>query len=590
MFCKRHIITVSLLLTALFATAQTEVLLADPYILLDGDVYYAYGTHSPNGIVVYTSANLVDWQEADMALHRDSTTETRWFWAPEVYRRGDTYYMFYSANEHLYLATADSPAGPFRQQGGRLMQTLIDDEKCIDSSVFFDDDDRAYLYFVRFTDGNYIWMCDLDSELHPVAGTLRPCFGVTDAWEMKQARVAEGPFVVKHDGTYYLTYSANHFESQDYAVGYATSRTPHGPWKKSEKNPILHRHHGRYGTGHHSLFTDKQGQLRIVYHAHRSATSIHPRMMHIARAGFQNGQLVVEQGRHYSNPVIGEDAPDPSVIKGDDGYYYLFSTGEKVFRSNDLINWNYVSQAFGDNSRPTFVPGVGGYWAPCVTRQDGRYVLYFALSTWGGQESASIGVATSDTPAGPYRLVGDGKLFTSGEVGVQNSIDPNYIEVDGHKYIVWGSWHGIWLIELTADGLAVKDINVKCQIAGTRFEAPYIYHHDGYYYLFCSIGACCEGERSTYETVVGRSTNLFGPYLNKEGKPMMENACTLLLTSNEQCIAPGHNSHIIEDEQGRTWITYHGYLRSAPEKGRVVWLGEVKWHYGWPHISTDNIK
>ena len=288
---------------------------------------------------------------------------------------------------------------------------------------------------------------------------------------------------------------------------------------------------------------------------------------------------------HYRNPVISEDAPDPTVIKGDDGLFYLFATGESVYCSSDLVDWRYVGQAFGDNPHPAFVPDVKAYWAPCVTKQGGVYVLYFALSTWGGVDDASIGVATSFKPAGPYSLVGDGKLFTSAEVGVRNSIDAEYFEDDGHKYIVWGSWNGIWLIELTGDGLAVNDMNVKRQLAGTRFEAPYIHKHGGFYYLFCSIGACCEGERSTYETVVGRATDLFGPYYDKEGKPMLENACSLVLTSNDACIAPGHNSRIIEDEQGRNWIFYHGYLRSDPRKGRVAWLDEVTWDDGWPCIT-----
>ena len=288
----------------------------------------------------------------------------------------------------------------------------------------------------------------------------------------------------------------------------------------------------------------------------------------------------------YKNPVIAEDAPDPSVIRGNDGYYYLFSTAEHVYRSTDLTTWEYLRQTFDGGKRPTFVEGVDVYWAPCVTKQDGRYVLYFALSKWGGGDTASIGVATSDKPEGPYSIVGDGKLFTSAEVGVNNSIDPNYIEYNGHKYIVWGSWNGIWLIELTDDGLAVKNIKRKRQIAGTRFEAPYIYRRGNYFYLFCSIGACCEGERSTYETVVGRASSLFGPYYTKDGKTMMDNNCEIFLTSNTPCIAPGHNSRIIEDEEGRTWMTYHGYLRSDPNRGRVVWLDEVKWtKNNWPYIE-----
>ncbi|MBQ7496046.1 MAG: family 43 glycosylhydrolase [Bacteroidaceae bacterium] len=300
-----------------------------------------------------------------------------------------------------------------------------------------------------------------------------------------------------------------------------------------------------------------------------------------------SSQLSSARAETFKNPIIAEDAPDPSIIKGSDGYYYLFSTAERVFRSTDMVNWQYLRQVFDGGKRPTFVEGVKAYWAPCVTKQDGRYVLYFALSKWGGEDTASIGVATATKPEGPYTIAGEeGKLFTSKEIGVQNSIDPNYIEDGGKKYIVWGSWHGIWLIELTEDGLAVKNVRRKRQIAGTRFEAPYIYKRGKYYYLFCSIGACCEGARSTYETVVGRATSLFGPYFAKNGGRMLDNDCTIFLTSNEPCIAPGHNSRIIEDEDGRTWMTYHGYLRSDPGRGRVAWMDEVKWgEDGWPYID-----
>jgi len=111
--------------------------LADPYILFEDGVYYAYGTHSPDGIEVYTSTDLQTWKFQGLALSKVNTTEERWFWAPEVYHKNGRYYMYYSANEHLYVAVANSPLGPFRQQGTRMMQSLLGDEKCIDSSVFF---------------------------------------------------------------------------------------------------------------------------------------------------------------------------------------------------------------------------------------------------------------------------------------------------------------------------------------------------------------------------------------------------------------------------------------------------------------------
>ena len=266
-----------------FAEGGTSVVpFADPYILLDGDTYYAYGTHSSTGIECYTSDNLKEWTYEGHALSMGDTDETRYFWAPEVYKINGTYYMYYSANEHLYVATSQSPKGPFKQVGGYQMSSILGSEKCIDSSVFFDDDGTVWMYFVRFTDGNCIWKVQLsDDYITPVSGTLTHCISVSQSWEQKQGRVVEGPNMIKHNGTYYLTYSANDYQSQDYGVGYATAKDPAGPWTKYRNNPILHKNEGLVGVGHHSLFTDKEGKLRIVFHAHYSTTAIHPRVMYI---------------------------------------------------------------------------------------------------------------------------------------------------------------------------------------------------------------------------------------------------------------------------------------------------------------------
>ena len=113
------------------AEAQTEksaVMLADPYILLEDGIYYAYGTYDADGIRCYTSTDLKYWQYSGLALNKANTTENRWFWAPEVYHVGDRYIMYYSANEHLFAATASSPKGPFRQVGSYQMESLLKDE------------------------------------------------------------------------------------------------------------------------------------------------------------------------------------------------------------------------------------------------------------------------------------------------------------------------------------------------------------------------------------------------------------------------------------------------------------------------------
>ena len=131
---------------------------------------------------------------------------------------------------------------------------------------------------------------------------------------------------------------------------------------------------------------------------------------------------------NYINPIIKKDVPDPSIIKGDNGYYYLYATGEGIYKSLDLVKWEFVREVFEGKPRPSFVD-VNRYWAPCITKQGNLYILYFALSVWGGIDSAGIGVATASTPEGPFDIQnGDGKLFVSGEIGVKNSIDPFYIE------------------------------------------------------------------------------------------------------------------------------------------------------------------
>lgn len=94
---------------------------------------------------------------------------------------------------------------------------------------------------------------------------------------------------------------------------------------------------------------------------------------------------------------------------------------------------------------------------------------------------------------------------------MQNSIDPCFVEDNEKKYLFWGSFRGIYAIELSDDGLSLKPGAEKIQVAGTAYEGTYIHKRNGYYYLFASVGTCCEGLNSTYTTVVGRSKNLFIP-------------------------------------------------------------------------------
>lgn len=307
-----------LLLTTVRTMAEggkSQIPLADPYILLDNGKYYAYGTHDASGIRCYSSDDLRAWTDEGQALNKANTTEQQWFWAPEVYHVGDKYIMYFSANEHLFAATATSPKGPFRQVGSYQMEKLIGSEKCIDSHVFFDDNGKAYIFFVRFTDGNCIWQAELEDDyITPKEGTLKKCIAVSQDWEKKMGRVNEGPNVIKVGRRYFLTYSGNDYRSQDYAVGYAyTTNIASGKWTKYTSNPILRRWDDLVGTGHHSLFYDKEGILRIVFHAHNSTEEVGARLMYIGTMQTSSTRLYMSN-EPVIRPTLADKPYAPELV------------------------------------------------------------------------------------------------------------------------------------------------------------------------------------------------------------------------------------------------------------------------------------
>lgn len=275
---------------SLFATAPEDAVpLADPFILYEDGVYYAYGTRAADGIAVLVSEDLKRWYHPEgradfLALDKaDSYGESR-FWAPEVYRIGDTYYMYYSAEEHICVAESQSPLGPFVQQQQRPML----DEPGIDNTLFVDRDGTPYLFWVRFRNGNEIWMAELERDYKTLKPeTERFCARMWQSWERVWPAVNEGPFVVEHDGVYYMTYSANSYESPKYGIGCATARKITGPWTKYDDNPVLQSPEGLAGVGHHAVFRDRKGRLRVVFHSHFADGTIHPRIMHITDLQFR---------------------------------------------------------------------------------------------------------------------------------------------------------------------------------------------------------------------------------------------------------------------------------------------------------------
>ena len=277
----------------------------------------------------------------------------------------------------------------------------------------------------------------------------------------------------------------------------------------------------------------------------------------------------LQVGRTYTNPIISDKSvPDPSVIRAKDGYFYLYATQTKtywmpVYRSKDLVNWEYQGTAFNKATEPD-LPGGGAFWAPEIRFLNGKYVLYYSWAKMNGADISYTAVAVGDTPMGPFP---DSKELIGNKEFGSNCIDQFYYEEDGKKYMFFGSFKGIYVTELEDDGLTVKLGNdgkptLKKQVCGNAFEGTNIYKKGKYYYLFASIGSCCNGVNASYQVVVGRSENLLGPYVDKDGKDMLKNNWELVLEGDGQkWIGPGHNSIIIQDDEGTDWMIYHSYLK-----------------------------
>ena len=319
----------------------------DPYVLQANGKYYMYGTGggAKDGFAAYESMDLVNWKSLGQVYF--GKTETSWgvhsFWAPEVYEVKGKYYMFFSAqwknnpandleNFKIGVAVADHPKGPFTDLTGK--PVFDPGYPIIDANVYFGDDGKNYLYYSRCCykhavqsdvaklakqngwfneiEESWVYGVELKSDFSGVIGEpkllLRPPVSMADKqaeWESRSVtsrevnrRWTEGSTTFKKGNTYYIMYSANHFGGQNYAVGYATGKTPLGPFTKASNNPILQKNTAKggnvTGTGHNSITYSPDGkEMFIVYHGRTLGTG-DDRVVFIDRMKVTNGKITVE--------------------------------------------------------------------------------------------------------------------------------------------------------------------------------------------------------------------------------------------------------------------------------------------------------
>jgi arabinan endo-1,5-alpha-L-arabinosidase len=312
--------------------------------------------------------------------------------------------------------------------------------------------------------------------------------------------------------------------------------------------------------------------------------------------------------------VVG--AHDPSIIKEGDTWYLFTTTppdsktpGQFPIRcSKDLIHWKACGYVFSEV--PAWIkqrsPKTKELWAPDISFFDGKFHLYYAYSAFGVNTSG-IALLTNKTlnPQSPDNHWADeGLVLQSRAEDDFNAIDPNLIlDKKGQVWLSFGSfWSGIKMRKLDRKTGKLSAEDRKIYSLATRskperfdppkpglppdyqaIEAPFIVHHGDYYYLFVSFDLCCRGTKSSYRTMVGRSHDVTGPYLDAAGKRMSEGAAEPVLSANQRWLGPGGESILLQE--GGDIIVYHAY--DAKTGIPSLQISTLTWAGDWPHAALD---
>ncbi|MFN2561574.1 MAG: family 43 glycosylhydrolase [Jatrophihabitans sp.] len=337
----------------------------------------------------------------------------------------------------------------------------------------------------------------------------------------------------------------------------------------------------------------------------------------------------------YVNPVSktipADTFADPSIIRGKDGYWYSYGTSDPlceqqntdpgcaaengyvphripIARSSDLVTWKFAGDAFADpgpgSNFPSWAEDNAGLWGPDIRYVNGQYRLYYVVTetkvTPDGGDNA-IGMATAPTPVGPWTDSG-GPVLGPRRGGPGDNFkwtfDPAVVtDTDGSQWMFYGSYYGgVWVTRLTDDGrTAVGDPTMVA--IDNKFEGSYVVRRGGYWYFFASTANCCAGPTTGYSVQVGRSKDLRGPYIDRDGVSLLASRAGGTPTLNQNgnvWIGAGHNA-IATDLSGQDWIVYHAINRNDPYLNgtdgineRPMLMDRLDWVNGWPYVRADH--
>jgi beta-xylosidase len=283
---------------------------ADPDANALAGGYWVYPTGDGTRLDAWSSPDLRRWTRHDALLRledvrwRDDGAADHALWAPDMVKAHGRYFLYYALGpqaatpSRIGVATCAAPAGPC-EDSGRPLVTGGGGFEAIDPMVFEDRPRRRWLLYAGGSAGATLRVY----QLRPDMVTIDRRIDVD-----QPPRFAEGVFIHRHRGRYYLSYSSGRWTDASYEVRYAVSSSPTGPWRDGG---VILKSDARYkGPGHHSILRDRRGRWWIIYHRWENETGDGPyrgsRRVAIAplRYGRDGAILPVDMGASASGAAL----------------------------------------------------------------------------------------------------------------------------------------------------------------------------------------------------------------------------------------------------------------------------------------------
>lgn len=296
-------------------------------------------------------------------------------------------------------------------------------------------------------------------------------------------------------------------------------------------------------------------------------------------------------GAEAIEPQGDTAAHDPTLlIQGE--RWFVFTTGRGLQRleSDDAgKTWQRLAPVFSE--APAWwadaVPAHKGLdvWAPKLFVHRGRFWALYSISTFGKNRSA-IGLLSADKPdSNAWR--DEGLIVQSTADDNFNAIDPDlFVDADGKLWLTYGSfWGGVRVTELNPDTL--RPVGETRFIARRKggIEAPTVVRHGDWVYLFASFDLCCRGMDSTYNIRVGRARSIAGPFLDREGRDMLDGGGTLVLAGGTRFKGTGHQDVVLG--ASGDWLVHHAYDAEHGGKPQLR-IKRLSWSAdSWPVVAQE---